>query len=74
LLLGILFLTWSNCSSCCSLQNTARLLFNSFVLIPSPFWFGFVFFLFFFWGGLVHCFWTNIKSRSILVDGYYIHD
>ncbi len=39
-----------------------------------PFGLVLFFFCFFFWGGLVHCFWTNIKSRSILVDGYYIHD
>ncbi len=45
---GNIILTWSNCSSCCSLQNTARLLFNSFVLIPCPFWFGLVWFGFFF--------------------------
>jgi hypothetical protein len=39
-----------------------------------PFGLVLFFFGFFFWGGLVQCFWTNIKSRSILVDGYYIHD
>jgi hypothetical protein len=44
---GNIILTWSNCSSCCSLQNTARLLFNSFVLIPCPFWFGLVWVCFF---------------------------